>query len=44
MDCHGPIHPASKRQNNYIISATDVLSKFVVAESVRNCSAQTAKR
>ncbi|CAF1557917.1 unnamed protein product [Didymodactylos carnosus] len=44
MDFHGPISPTSKRGNKYIISLTDVLSKFVVARAVRDCSAQTAAR
>ena len=34
MDFHGPITPTSKRGNRYIISLTDVLSKFVIAKAV----------
>ncbi|CAF1418203.1 unnamed protein product [Didymodactylos carnosus] len=41
MDFHGPITPSSKRGNKYIITITDVLSKFVIAKSVRDCSATT---
>jgi hypothetical protein len=44
MDFHGPIVPASQRGNRYIISATDVLSKFVVTKAVRDCTAQTTAR
>lgn len=44
MDFHGPIHPSSKRGNKYIISLTDVLSKFVVAKAVRDNSANTVIR
>ncbi|CAF1076963.1 unnamed protein product [Didymodactylos carnosus] len=44
MDVHGPISPTSKRGNKYIISLTDVLSKFVIAKAVRDCSAMTAVR
>ncbi|CAF4427326.1 unnamed protein product, partial [Didymodactylos carnosus] len=44
MDFHGPISPTSKRGNKYIILLTDVLSKFVVARAIRDCSAQTAAR
>ncbi|CAF4494701.1 unnamed protein product, partial [Didymodactylos carnosus] len=42
MDFHGPIIPTSQRGNKYIISATDILSKFVVAKAVRDCTAETA--
>ncbi|CAF4630268.1 unnamed protein product [Rotaria socialis] len=42
MDFHGPITPTSKRGNRYIISLTDILSKFVIAKAVRDCSASTA--
>ncbi|CAM4977180.1 unnamed protein product [Rotaria socialis] len=42
MDFHGPIAPTSKQGNRYIISLTDILSKFVVAKAVRDCSATTA--
>jgi transposase InsO family protein len=44
MDFHGPINPTSQRGNKYIISLTDVLSKFVVTKAVRDNSAQTAVR
>jgi hypothetical protein len=44
MDFHGPIAPTSQRQNKYIISATDILSKFVVTKAVKDCTAQTAAR
>ena len=41
MNFHGPITPASRRGNRYIISLTDVLSKFVITKAVRDCSAAT---
>ncbi|CAF1491938.1 unnamed protein product, partial [Rotaria sordida] len=41
MDFHGPITPTSKQGNRYIISLTDVLSKFVITKAVRDCSATT---
>lgn len=44
MDFHGPITPASQRGNKYIISLTDVLSKFVVTKAVRDNTAQTVVR
>ncbi|CAF4243506.1 unnamed protein product, partial [Adineta steineri] len=44
MDFHGPITPVSRRRNKYIISLTDVLSKFVVTKAVRDNSAQTVVR
>jgi transposase InsO family protein len=44
MDFHGPINPTSQRGNKYIISLTDVLSKFIIAKAVRDNSAQTAVR
>lgn len=44
MDFHGPISPISKRGNKYIISFTDILSKFVVTKAVRDNTAQTAVR
>jgi transposase InsO family protein len=44
MDYHGPITPTSQRGNKYIITLTDVLSKFVIAKAVRDNSAQTAVR
>jgi transposase InsO family protein len=44
MDFHGPISPISQRGNKYIISLTDVLSKFVIAKAVRDCTADTAAR
>ena len=42
MDFHGPITPTSRRVNRYIISLTDVLSKFVITKAVRDCMATTA--
>jgi hypothetical protein len=42
MDFHGPINPTSRRGNRYIISLTDVLSKFVITKAVRDCTAPTA--
>ena len=42
MDFHGPITPTSKQGNRYIISLTDVLSKFVITKAVKDCSAATA--
>ena len=44
MDFHGPIRTTTQRGNRYIISATDVLSKFVVTKAVRDCTAQTTAR
>ena len=44
MDFHGPITPTSRRGNRYIISLTDVLSKFVITRAVRDCTASTAAR
>ncbi len=44
MDFHGPITPTSKQGNRYIIALTDVLSKFVIAKAVRDCSATTAAK
>ncbi|CAF1477404.1 unnamed protein product, partial [Rotaria sp. Silwood1] len=44
MDFHGPITPTSKIGNRYIISLTDVLSKFVITRAVRDCSAATAAK
>ncbi|CAF4223468.1 unnamed protein product [Rotaria magnacalcarata] len=44
MDFHGPITPITKHGNKYIISLTDVLSKFVIAKAVRDCTASTAAR
>ncbi|CAF4311311.1 unnamed protein product, partial [Rotaria sp. Silwood2] len=42
MDFHGPITPTTKNGNKYIISLTDVLSKFVITKAVRDCTATTA--
>jgi transposase InsO family protein len=42
MDFHGPITPTSQRGKKYIISITDILSKFVIAKAVSDCSAATA--
>ncbi|CAF1327080.1 unnamed protein product [Rotaria sordida] len=44
MDFHGPTTPTSQRGNKYIISLTDVSSKFVVTKAVRDNTAQTAIR
>ena len=44
MDFHGPITPVSRRGNRYIISLTDILSKFVITRAVRDCTAATAAR
>lgn len=44
MDFHGPISPITKNGNKYIISLTDVLSKFVIAKAVRDNNATTAAR
>ncbi|CAF4428851.1 unnamed protein product [Didymodactylos carnosus] len=41
MDFHGSITP---RGNKYIISLTDVLSKFVITKAVRDCTASTVAR
>ena len=42
MDFHGPITPTSQRGNRYIISITDILSKFMITKAVRDCTATTA--
>ena len=44
MDFHGPISPTTKQGNRYIIVLTDVLSKFVITQAVRDCTASTAAR
>ncbi|CAF1661399.1 unnamed protein product, partial [Adineta ricciae] len=44
MDFHVPIFPTSQRGNKYIISLTDILSKFVIAKAVRDCTATIAAR
>lgn len=44
MDFHGPINPISQRGNRYIISLTDILSKFTITKAVRDCTADTAAR
>lgn len=44
MDFHGPITPITKRGNRYIISLTDVMSKFVITKAVRDATATTAAR
>jgi transposase InsO family protein len=44
MNFHGPITPATRNGNKYIISLTDVLSKFVITKAVRDCTASTAAR
>ncbi len=41
MDFHGPITPTSRKGNRYIISLTDILSKFVITKAVRDCTATT---
>ncbi|CAF1390000.1 unnamed protein product [Rotaria sordida] len=42
MDFHGPITPTTRQGNKYIITLTDVLSKFVITKAVRDCTATTA--
>jgi hypothetical protein len=42
MDFHGPITPTSRHGNKYIISLTDILSKFVITKAVRDCTTDTA--
>ncbi|CAF1307768.1 unnamed protein product [Didymodactylos carnosus] len=44
MAFHGPIIPTSEGANKYITSTTDILSKFDVAKTVRDCTAETAVR
>ena len=44
MDFHGPIIPTSQRGSTFIISITDVFSKFVIAKAVRDCTTNTAAR
>ncbi|CAF1515036.1 unnamed protein product [Rotaria magnacalcarata] len=44
MDYHGPITPTTQRGNKYIISLTDVLSKFVITKAVRDNTTHTAVR
>ena len=44
MDFHGPITPTSRRGNRYILSLTDIFSKFVITRAVRDCTADTAAR
>ena len=44
MDFHGPITPVSARGNRYIVSLTDIFSKFVITRAVRDCTAATAAR
>ena len=44
MDFYGPIIPTSRRGNKYIISLTDILSKFVITKAVRDCTTDTAAR
>ncbi|CAF4000786.1 unnamed protein product [Rotaria magnacalcarata] len=39
MDFHGPINPTSQCGNKYIISFTDILSKFVVTKAGRDNTA-----
>jgi hypothetical protein len=42
MDFHGPITPTTRKGNRYIISLTDILSKFVITKAVKDCTATTA--
>ncbi|CAF2749573.1 unnamed protein product [Rotaria sp. Silwood2] len=44
MDFHGPIVPSSREGHKYIISITDILSKFVITKAVKDCSALTASK
>ena len=44
MDFHGPITPTSRYGNRYIISLTDILSKFTITKAVRDCTATTAAK
>ncbi|CAF2136424.1 unnamed protein product [Rotaria magnacalcarata] len=44
MDFHGPLSPTTRNGNKYIISLTDVLSKFVITKAVRDCTATTTAR
>lgn len=44
MDFHGPITPTTKHGNRYIISITDVMSKFIITKAVRDATAATAAR
>ncbi|CAF4811189.1 unnamed protein product, partial [Rotaria sp. Silwood2] len=44
MDFHGPITPTTQRGNKYIISLTDVLSKFVITKATRDNTTHTAVR
>ncbi|CAF5141035.1 unnamed protein product, partial [Rotaria socialis] len=44
MDFHGPINPTTQRGNKYIISLTDVLSKFVITKAVHDNTTLTAVR
>ncbi len=44
MDFHDPIIPPTRKGHKYIISITDILSKFVITKAVRDCSAFTASR
>jgi transposase InsO family protein len=44
LDFHGPIQPTSRRGNHYIISLTDLFSKYVITRAVRDCTASTAAR
>ncbi|CAF3616491.1 unnamed protein product, partial [Rotaria socialis] len=44
MDFHGPIVPSSREGHKYIISITDILSKYVITKAVRDCTALTASK
>ncbi|CAM4830631.1 unnamed protein product [Rotaria magnacalcarata] len=44
MDFHEPLSPTTRNGNKYIISLTDVLSKFVITKAVRDCTATTTAR
>ncbi|CAF1247886.1 unnamed protein product [Adineta ricciae] len=44
MDFHGPVISTTKHGSKYMISLTDVLSKFVITKAVRDCTAATVAR
>ncbi|CAF3404701.1 unnamed protein product [Rotaria socialis] len=44
MDFHGPIVPSSREDHKYIISITNILSKYVITKTVRNCTALAASK
>lgn len=41
MHFHGPITRTSEHVNKYIISLTDILSKFIVTKAVRDNTSET---